>query len=281
MLLQNGRHPRQHIDRRELSRKGNLQHFGCGFGAVGLTSPVGMGPRTEMSLDSKGSCRALKAKASSTDPQNHRQAMAADAAAGDTGWRDAELTELANHRKNASFVVRPTSEKPKSRAFVKFTWVYKTKRDGTKKARLCVQGCSQIPGVDYDQTFCGAMRPTSLRAIAAIAAARGYSMRRWDFVAAYLQGELLPDEVVYCSLPAGGLGDDTPTDGMMCVVQKPIYGMAQAGRRWQRSLFPWLVEFGFTQCYADKCVFTLTRVMDTPDGPREESIIVGVYVDDI
>jgi hypothetical protein len=79
-------------------------------------------------------------------------------------------------------------EKPKDRSFVKFTWVYKTKRDGTKKARLCVQGCSQIPGVDYDQTFCGAMR-----AIAAIAAARGYNMRRWDFVAAYLQGELQPN----------------------------------------------------------------------------------------
>ena len=26
------------------------------------------------------------------------------------------------------------------------------------KSRLCVQGCRQVPGVDYDQTWCGAMR---------------------------------------------------------------------------------------------------------------------------
>ena len=127
------------------------------------------------------------------------------------------------------------------------------------------------------------MRGTSLRAIASIAAARGYNLRRWDFVAAYLQGDLLIDEVVYCLSPPGGLdGFDIDFEGPpMCVVRKPIYGMAQAGRRWQRSLFPWLTEFGFTQCHADKCVFTLERTMQTPDGPREETIIVGVYVDDL
>ena len=27
----------------------------------------------------------------------------------------------------------------------------------------------------------------------------------------------------------------------VCRVEKPVYGMAQAGRRWQRCLFPWLV----------------------------------------
>ena len=30
-------------------------------------------------------------------------------------------------------------------------------------------------------------------------------------------------------------------------VDKPIYGMAQAGRRWQRTLFPWLLQNEFKQ----------------------------------
>eukprot|EP00965_Chrysotila_dentata_P001738 58256-Pleurochrysis_carterae.AAC.1 len=47
------------------------------------------------------------------------------------------------------------------------------------------------------------MRPTSLRALAAIANSAGMRMRRWDFVAAYLQGELEQDEVVYCHAPPG------------------------------------------------------------------------------
>eukprot|EP00965_Chrysotila_dentata_P148997 4921185-Pleurochrysis_carterae.AAC.1 len=62
------------------------------------------------------------------------------------------------------------------------------------KARLCVQGCAQIHGVDYDQTFCATMRPTSLQTLASIAACRNLRMRSWDFVAAYLQGELQPGE---------------------------------------------------------------------------------------
>eukprot|EP00965_Chrysotila_dentata_P244227 6205840-Pleurochrysis_carterae.AAC.1 len=47
------------------------------------------------------------------------------------------------------------------------------------------------------------MRPTSLRVLAALAAANGMHMRRWDFVAAYLQGELQEGEVVYCHAPPG------------------------------------------------------------------------------
>ena len=67
-------------------------------------------------------------------------------------------------------------------------WAYKNKRSGKRKARLCVQGCAQMPGVDYDQTISAAMRPTSLRVLSALAARFGMRMRRWDFVAAYLQG---------------------------------------------------------------------------------------------
>merc|ERR1712070_1115095 len=57
--------------------------------------------------------------------------------------------------------------------------------------------------------------------------------------------------------------------------------MAQAGRRWQRSLFPWLREWGLQQCTADNCVFHLSRVVDTPDGPRTDTLILGCYVDDL
>ena len=47
------------------------------------------------------------------------------------------------------------------------------------------------------------MRVGSLRMLCAIAARLGLKMRRWDFVAAYLQGELEEGEVVYCTHPPG------------------------------------------------------------------------------
>jgi len=125
------------------------------------------------------------------------------------------------------------------------------------------------------------MRGTSLRLLSAVAARSGMRMRRWDFVAAYLQGELLEGEVVYCLPPPGYARKGKDGRPMICKVVKPVYGMAQAGRRWQRSLFPWLKEYGFTQCEADSTVFTLERKMNTSAGPRVERLHLGAYVDDL
>eukprot|EP00965_Chrysotila_dentata_P063143 2092391-Pleurochrysis_carterae.AAC.1 len=55
-------------------------------------------------------------------------------------------------------------------------------------------------------------------------------MRRWDFIAAYLQGELEHGEVVYCRAPPGygTLGSDGRA--RVCKVVKPIYGSHGTGR---------------------------------------------------
>eukprot|EP00965_Chrysotila_dentata_P009914 323156-Pleurochrysis_carterae.AAC.1 len=102
-------------------------------------------------------------------------------------------------------------------------------------------------------------------------------MRRWDFVAAYLQGDLEPGEVVYCHPPPGY--ETTGSDGRtrVCRVIKPVYGMAQAGRRWQRSFFPWLKAWGFQQSHSDPCVFTCNKSIDEVTL----SLILGCYVDDL
>ena len=47
------------------------------------------------------------------------------------------------------------------------------------------------------------MRGTSLRVLSNLAANSGMHIRRYDFVAAYLQGELLEGETVYCYPPPG------------------------------------------------------------------------------
>ena len=80
------------------------------------------------------------------------------------------------------------SDVPRRRALIKLTWAYKNKRSGKRKARLCVQGCSQRPGVDYDQTYSATLRPTSLRTLAAISARMGMRMRRNDAQAAEIVG---------------------------------------------------------------------------------------------
>ena len=89
--------------------------------------------------------------------------------------------------------------------------------------------------------------------------------------------------MVYCLPPPGEGYATIGKDGlpMVCKIVKPVYGMAQAGRRWQRTLYPWLEEYGFTQLSPDSSVFTLKRTMDAPTGKREETLHLGAYVDDL
>jgi transposase InsO family protein len=211
----------------------------------------------------------FKASASDPSPRTRKQAHAADA----PGWTSAELKEIENHRANGSWTLIDRSELPADRRVIPLIWVYKVKRDGTLKARLCVQGSSQLQGPDFDQTFCAAMRGTSLRVLSSIAASRNLNMRRWDFVAAYLQGSLEAGEVIYCHPPQGYATFGRDGRPRVCRIEKPVYGMAQAGRRWQRTLFPWLLSQGFTQATTDPCIFILSK-----DNDR---LIVGCYVDDL
>ena len=250
---------------------------GDGFAAFRDPDSIMDGLSDLVASDSEG--YAVLAKPNEADPKTQADAYARDR----DGWRASEQKEIDNHLSNGSWVLEERSKMPRGRNLIKLVWVYKTKRDGTLKSRLCVQGCRQVKGIDYDQTWCGTMRGASLRLLSSIAAKSNMRMRRWDFVAAYLQGELLDGEVIYCLPPQGPGYATIGKDGlpMVCKIVKPVYGMAQAGRRWQRSLYPWLKEYGFRQISPDSSVFTLKRTMDSPDGKREETIHLGAYVDDL
>ena len=211
------------------------------------------------------------------EPRNRSEALSLD----QVGWTASMDKEIKNHESNQSWVWIPRDSVPRGRRLIKLVWVFKVKRDGSLKSRLCVQGCAQNAGVDYDQTWSGTLASSSLRALAGLAAREGLRLRRWDFVSAYLQGSLEDGEVVYCFPPPGYERRDAQGREMVCRVVKPIYGMAQAGRRWQRTLFPWLREFGFVASKNDPCVFTCERDVSTSGAPRVEKLVVGVYVDDL
>ena len=88
------------------------------------------------------------------DPKSHKDALARKDA---DAWLAAERKELRNHEVHKTFeqVDRSSMEtgtRARSR-LIPLQWVYKTKRDGTKKARLVVVGCAQRPGVDFDHSL--------------------------------------------------------------------------------------------------------------------------------
>jgi hypothetical protein len=80
-------------------------------------------------------------------------------------------------------------------------WVFKTKANGTRKARLVIKGYRQKHGIDYHETFAAVFRMDSVRCIVASAVLRGWKLHQFDAVTAFLHGDV--DSSIYMDLPEG------------------------------------------------------------------------------
>lgn len=96
------------------------------------------------------------------------------------------------------------------------------------KARLVTKGFTQTPRVDYDETFSPVAKIKTIRIMLAIAAFHDYEIWQMDVNPAFLNGKLA--EEVYMSQPKGFI--DAKFPNRVCTLEKSIYGLKQASRRW-------------------------------------------------
>lgn len=109
------------------------------------------------------------------------------------------------------------------------------------------------------------MRHTSLRILFALAIRNDYNIFQMDAVTAFLQSDL--NETIYMKQP-DGYSDGTDK---VCLLQKSIYGLKQAGRMWNKKLDDVLRKFHLKRSSFDPCVYLNSDL----------TIIVAVYVDDL
>ena len=104
------------------------------------------------------------------------------------------------------------------------------------KACLVAQGFSQVPGVDYFNTFAPVACLASICTVLAFVATEDYETGQIAIKAAYLNGELTVEEVIFMRQAPGY--DEKGEDGKMKVLRlrKSLYGLKQAGRRWYQKL---------------------------------------------
>ena len=184
-------------------------------------------------------------------------------------WEKAVQTELAQLSAMGTWdlVDPPPDRKPVGNRWV---LVKKTNKEGEVikyKARLVAKGYSQIPGMDYTDTFSPVVRLETIRAILALAAVLDWDIQQMDVKGAYLNGIL--KEEIYMRQPEG-FGDGTPR---VCRLRKTLYGLKQAGREWNIELNRRLLDAGFTRLLADPCAYIRVQ-----NGHVE---IVTVWVDDL
>lgn len=167
---------------------------------------------------------------------------------------------------------------PPGRKAIKGKWIFKFKPGHKQvasrfKARFVVKGYSQIFGLDYVDTFAPVVKPSSLRTVLAIAAAKDLEMIQLDIRTAFLYGEL--QEEIYMEQPEGFIIPGK--EEHVCRLLKSIYGLKQASRAWNRKFNDFILKFGLSQCQADPCVYFRHQRMGEED---EEFTILIIYVDD-
>ncbi|CAM8961061.1 unnamed protein product [Rhodiola kirilowii] len=250
---------------RHVKRPGWLKDYQCNA-LLNTSSPHSMDKQVTYGHCSPAHAHFLGLISLHKEPTSYIQASK------DELWRTAMQKEITALEHNQTWTL---THLPVDKRAVECKWVFKIKHhsDGTierYKARLVAKGFTQVEGIDYHETFAPVVKMTTVRCVLAVAAVRQWPLYQLDVNNAFLHGHL--DEDVYMKLPPG-FYPQAKKDGLVCKLQRSLYGLKQASRQWFSRFSDALVEYGFLQSANDSSLFTLAQ--------QDDFIILLVYVDDV
>ena len=183
-------------------------------------------------------------------PKSYKEALQSPFA---TQWKAAMDEEFHSLILNKTWRL---TNLPPGRKAIRCKWVYalKTKPDGSLdrfKARLVAKGCSQIPGVDFHETFSPTVKYDSLRIILALVASLDLHMQQFDIKTAFLYGSI--QEEIYVEQVEGYI--DPAWIEAVCQLLQALYGLRQSSRAWSKKMEAFLKAFGLSQAAVDHCVY--------------------------
>ncbi len=153
-------------------------------------------------------------------PTSYNEAMTSK----DTiNWKAAMDDEMSALRENDTFKV---TQLPENRSTIGSRWVY-TLKNGPNgepkfKARFVAKGYSQIPGIDFNETFSPTARITSVRTMIQIAVQNGFSIHQMDVKSAYLHAPI--DCELYIEQPKGYEIKGENNEKLVLKLNKSLYG---------------------------------------------------------
>ena len=179
-------------------------------------------------------------------------------------WRKAFQKELGSMEKQKVWKVIKKKDMPKGRRCVRSKWVFDIKRNGMFKVRLVACGYTQIPGVDFTDSFAPVITDVSWRILIIVMLVWNLDAMIIDVETAFLLGDL--DEEIYM------ICRQVHNDDEVLFLQHSIYGLVQAARQYYKKFVSVLKKLGFKGGYPDPCLMT----RQTTNGV----VFIAIWVDD-
>ena len=186
-------------------------------------------------------------------PATYKEAMSSPDA---DKWRASMDREMASCEQKKVWTLVPRKDLPPRANILPCKWVYKVKVDSTGapiewKSRITPKGFRQKEGVDYFEVFAATGRYKTMRVGLSLAARWDHELEQMDVPTAFLNADV--DEEVYMELPEGYRGGK---EGMVCKLDKSLYGLKQASRNWYLLVSGFIVKsMGFKATISDPCLF--------------------------
>ena len=203
-------------------------------------------------------------------PTTYEEAITSEDAA---QWKAAMDTEMATLQANDTWVIKPL---PPNRDETKGRWVYNVKQGKQQgqtqfKARYVARGYSQVPGIDYDETYSPTTRFTSIRTLLQKAVNENLHLHQLDVKGAYLNAPIDKDK--YIQQPPGYEKSCDKGMKLTCHLNKSLYGLKQSGRNWHTTFTDHIKSIGYKASNVDPCLYT--------KDVNSDQIIILFWVDDI
>ena len=179
-------------------------------------------------------------------------------------WRNAFKKELDSMEKRDVWKVIKKSDMPKGRRCVKSKWVFDVKRNGTFKVRLVACGYTQIPGVDFTDSFAPVINDVSWRILIVLMLVWNLNATIIDVETAFLLGDLEEEIYMTCREVHG--------DDEVLLLQHSIYGLVQAARQYYKKFISVLKKLNFEGGYPDPCLMTRRT--------EKGVVFIAIWVDD-
>ncbi|KAG5893279.1 hypothetical protein JTB14_002682 [Gonioctena quinquepunctata] len=154
------------------------------------------------------------------------------------------------------------AELPEGETAIQTRWVFRTKEDGTKKARVVAKGFQVKEKNSFESVYSPVARLSTIRLLLSVALEKDYNIRQLDIPTAFLNGTLESEVFIYA--PSG-----VKTKLPILKLNRAFYGLKESPKVWNDTFNDFATKNKFERSRHDCCLY------------YNKNVWILLYVDDI